>query len=267
MTDQDDTLQSKIDLLTQAGADRHDPIRFRYLESLVQRAIGQRKSIKLILENKAEKVLADYTAKYLQAKEAAKAILIEVSKSYPHSKEAILLQYRHCDFKKVEQIQTHLQRHQYQGDLAKLTDQILQENPAFQNHSKTLSFDDLLKQQEQEVAQSFEKNGNIANISNDDIKSLPPLQEKLQDLKSAHVYKQALSKLKSEELIRHLLTDGPENPGPINSHGLASRSLTLMGELSPKYLNRYISYLDSLLWLEAASESKGSKKKKARAKT
>ena len=47
----------------------------------------------------------------------------------------------------------------------------------------------------------------------------------------------------------------PENAGPLNSHHLVHRSLTLMRELSPEYLERFVGYVDALQWLEQANES------------
>ncbi|HSW05521.1 DUF2894 domain-containing protein, partial [Aquabacterium sp.] len=37
------------------------------------------------------------------------------------------------------------------------------------------------------------------------------------------------------------------------SHALVLRSLTLMRELSPDYLSRFMSHIDALLWLEQAN--------------
>ena len=45
------------------------------------------------------------------------------------------------------------------------------------------------------------------------------------------------------------------NAGPLNSHHLVHRALLLMRELSPEYLNRFMSYVDSLLWIDQANGS------------
>ena len=45
----------------------------------------------------------------------------------------------------------------------------------------------------------------------------------------------------------------PENAGPLNSQHLVHRSLTLMRDLSPEYLNRFMSYVDALSWLDQAN--------------
>ena len=42
----------------------------------------------------------------------------------------------------------------------------------------------------------------------------------------------------------------PDNAGPLNSHALVLRSLALMRELSPDYLQRFLAQLDTWMWLE-----------------
>jgi hypothetical protein len=42
----------------------------------------------------------------------------------------------------------------------------------------------------------------------------------------------------------------PENAGPLNTNHLVHRSLSLMREVSPGYLEQFLSYVDALSWLE-----------------
>lgn len=42
----------------------------------------------------------------------------------------------------------------------------------------------------------------------------------------------------------------PQNAGPLNSSSLVHRALSLMRELSPGYLQQFLSYADALSWLE-----------------
>ena len=42
----------------------------------------------------------------------------------------------------------------------------------------------------------------------------------------------------------------PENAGPLNTNQLVHRSLSLMREVSPGYLEQFLSYVDALAWLE-----------------
>lgn len=72
------------------------------------------------------------------------------------------------------------------------------------------------------------------------------------DLKSARRFREAWSRICAEDALEQAVGRGPENAGPLNSHMLVLRSLTLMRELSPDYLRRFLSQVDSLLWLDQA---------------
>jgi hypothetical protein len=47
-----------------------------------------------------------------------------------------------------------------------------------------------------------------------------------------------------------------DHAGPLNSHLLVLRSFALMRNISPDYLNRFVSYVDTLLWLDQADRNK-----------
>ena len=72
------------------------------------------------------------------------------------------------------------------------------------------------------------------------------------ELKSVHRFREAWSRICAEDELDQAIGRGPENAGPLNSHMLVLRSLTLMRELSPDYLRRFLSHADSLLWLDQA---------------
>jgi len=58
------------------------------------------------------------------------------------------------------------------------------------------------------------------------------------------------SRLSAERSLTRSLATVPENAGPLNSQQLVHRSLTLMRDLSPEYLHRFMSYVDALLRLD-----------------
>lgn len=59
--------------------------------------------------------------------------------------------------------------------------------------------------------------------------------------------------LAAEQQLARAAARGPDNAGPLNSHRLVLHSLGLMQTLSPAYLRRFLSHVDTLLWLEQAS--------------
>ena len=70
------------------------------------------------------------------------------------------------------------------------------------------------------------------------------------ELKSVAYFRNTWSKLSAEKQVSQALGQAPKNAGPINSHVVALRSLALMRDTSPDYLNRFMSYVDTLLCLE-----------------
>ncbi len=63
----------------------------------------------------------------------------------------------------------------------------------------------------------------------------------------------AWSRLAAQQQIQQAVQAGPENAGPLNSHRLLLRSLTLMRELSPRYLRRFLAQMDALVLLDRAA--------------
>ncbi|MGB3289729.1 MAG: DUF2894 domain-containing protein [Burkholderiaceae bacterium] len=67
-------------------------------------------------------------------------------------------------------------------------------------------------------------------------------------------FRNVWSRVGTKRMLRQSKARVPDNAGPLNSTNLVHRSLALMGERSPEYLHRFLSYLDALSWLEQLSE-------------
>lgn len=80
---------------------------------------------------------------------------------------------------------------------------------------------------------------------------LPP------ELKSIRYFQSTWAKLSADRRLTQSLSKVPENAGPLNSHHLVHRSLTLMHNLSPEYLNRFMAYVDALSWVDQLNAGGG----------
>jgi hypothetical protein len=76
------------------------------------------------------------------------------------------------------------------------------------------------------------------------------------ELKSVRYFRNTWSKLSADKQLAKALDQAPKNAGPINSHMLVLRSLALMREISPDYLNRFMAYADTLLYLDQCNSEK-----------
>lgn len=70
------------------------------------------------------------------------------------------------------------------------------------------------------------------------------------ELKSVQNFRSTWSRLSADRQVSQALKQPPRNAGPINSHMLVLRSLAMMRDISPDYLNHFMSYVDTLLCLE-----------------
>lgn len=85
------------------------------------------------------------------------------------------------------------------------------------------------------------------------------------ELKTTRDFRNTWSKLSVGKRVTQALALAPKNAGPINSHLLVLRSLALMRDISPDYLNRFTSYVDTLLCLDVSGKDKPVAAKKATA--
>lgn len=74
------------------------------------------------------------------------------------------------------------------------------------------------------------------------------------ELKAIRQFRNTWSKLSVNQQLRDAIENAPENAGPLNSQGLALRSLALMRDISPDYLRCFMSYADSLFSLDQADK-------------
>ncbi|MGI4846703.1 MAG: DUF2894 domain-containing protein [Janthinobacterium lividum] len=86
----------------------------------------------------------------------------------------------------------------------------------------------------------------------------------LGELKTLRQFRNTWAKLSADKQVAQALVQAPKNAGPVNSHMLVLRSLELMREISPDYLNRFISYADALLCLDGVDKEKPAAARKAK---
>jgi hypothetical protein len=72
------------------------------------------------------------------------------------------------------------------------------------------------------------------------------------ELKTLRYFRSTWSRLAADQRLTQALAQVPDNAGPLHSQQLVHRTLTLMRELSPEYLQHFMAQVDALLWLEQA---------------
>jgi hypothetical protein len=74
------------------------------------------------------------------------------------------------------------------------------------------------------------------------------------ELASMRRFRRTWSQSRAQDQVVQAVARKPANAGPLNSHVLVLRTLDLMQALSPEYLRRFVAQVESLQWLEQASE-------------
>lgn len=82
---------------------------------------------------------------------------------------------------------------------------------------------------------------------------LPPDDADAGELRSLRAFRDSWSRIAAVDTVDAAVAHGPDNAGPLNSHRLVLRSLALMRALSPEYLRRFLSQVQTLQRLETVA--------------
>lgn len=72
-------------------------------------------------------------------------------------------------------------------------------------------------------------------------------------LKSVAAFQGTWSKLRVEQRLHQALAQVPAQAGPLHTARIVSRALETLHELSPAYLDAFMTHVDALQWMEQAS--------------
>lgn len=76
------------------------------------------------------------------------------------------------------------------------------------------------------------------------------LREAYPDVQMLEYFRGVWSRVSADRQVRQSQEQVHKNAGPLNSNQLVHRALSLMRELSPGYLQQFLSYTDALMWME-----------------
>lgn len=224
--DQSCDFSAEIAALRELGADKFDPVRLHYLQVLALRVSAQQGPVKHIMETKLAQALLAFKARFALAQAEAKEAIDQITPQHPQGAVDLQQLLKAGDVRGVRQGIASLKKSTPPASLGELTRYMAQHSPA------------------------------PADGGFDGHAGLRP------ELKTTHYFRNTWAKLSVEKRVTQALDQAPKNAGPINAHMLVLRSLALMREVSPDYLNRFTSYVDTLLCLDQGDEVKPAKAKK-----
>jgi hypothetical protein len=213
-----------IDTWLAQGAQRLDPVRFHFIEALARRAAGHQGNARRILEDR----LAQLVAAYSRDLDTAGGSAAKAPPSTPVSADGagpgMPPRLPGLSVRPAPRAITAMDGdHPVRPTLAGLVDHLAR------------------------LAPSPDSGASIRPATT-------PARSSAPELKSIRYFKRTLSKLSAEQRLAQSRAKLPENAGPLHSHHLVHRALTLMHDLSPDYLHRFIGHVDTLLWLDRVSQ-------------
>ncbi|HJW04345.1 MAG TPA: DUF2894 domain-containing protein [Azospira sp.] len=208
----------RLAALQQRGADRIDPVRFRFIEALARRARGVQGPARAILDGKLDQALQDYSQRFELTLIDAREALARTVDKHPDAADELERLFNAGDFRALRQSVAKLENGGGQTPLADLT--------AYLGQHSLVDLD-------------------APPVAHGEPQVISPME-----LKAVRRFRNTWSKLSVEQQLAQAQAQVPENAGPLNSHLLMLRSFQLMRDISPDYLNHFMSYVDTLLWLE-----------------
>lgn len=211
-------VNAELAALRHAGAPRFDPVRWHYLQVLAGRASVQPEPVKQILDAKLAQALSAFQARFEQAQTAARAAIEKVNVQHP-------------------QVGTELQQLLATGDLKEVQQRVA----SLDKPGPAATLGDVVRQMAPHAALPVTAGFEGSAHADGGLRA---------ELKATQYFRQTWSKLSVDKRVTRALTQAPKNAGPINSHNLVLRSLAVMRDISPDYLNQFTSYVDTLLCLD-----------------
>jgi len=186
------------------GAERFDPVRLHFIETLAKRTAAQRGEARRLLDERLRQLLSAYGEDF---EKAVPETVAATSQPLPR------------------------------GALAELVEHIARQSP--------------LPEEAPAPSGAVPARATSASLASS-VAAAPA------ELKTMRYFRGTWSRLSADRRLTQSLAKMPENAGPLNSHHLVHRALILMRDLSPEYLNRFMTYVDTLLWVEQLQASQAS---------
>ncbi len=220
------------------GAGGFDPVGFRFVEALARRTARQSGSARPLLEASLTRQLALLEARFEQARAGAGVTLDRAVAQHPAAADRLRQCHAGGDFKRLDRLAAALDAPDTAAPLADLLRHIDRAASAAAG---------------QAPGQAVALTGALSGAAPDALPGLAPGQP--MELKAVRFFRRSWARLSVDRRLTRSIARVPEQAGPLNSQRLVLRSLQLMREVSPAYLERFMSYVDALMWLEQAGSA------------
>ena len=221
--------------LRDQGGERFDAAGWHYLETLACRSASHEGSVRRMLDAKLERALATFTGRFAQARVAATELLTATGTKHLQAAAELQRLFADGDFKGLRFLSATLDARVQCAALSELVSQLEPALAGAPGHPPA-----------PHAASRTTATG------------APKLE-----LKIVRESRATWARMSVDKQLALAMKQAPKNAGPINSHMLVLRSLAMMQAISPDYLSRMVSYVDTLLSLTPGEKEVPIKRKKA----
>lgn len=257
------SLQLQLSQLEVNGAGQYDPFRLHYCQALLISIrhlsdSNNTPSAALLkkLSSNIHQLETEHSEYSLQAEQQLNHLLSVNQVAYEYLQEEFQANNFNAIFRaaaKLKQGQQFIESTLI--PIQALTQQLNQLSSDRGLQSQSNNLDSFLRQADSDLIDALDSSSQL---------NLPQGSDQLEPprLHSLQLFRQSQQQYNTAHLVQQAIADSPEKPGPLNPHMLTIRSLTLMQDLSPKYLERFVNYIDSVHWLEQHGEKIANKMRK-----
>lgn len=231
--DDSEGMLGELNALRAQGADKAEPVRFHFLETLARRLETQQGAARQALEIRLAQGLDELRQRMETRRVQAEAAATAAVERFPQAADNLKRLVETGDAGALRRTVARLNRTDKPSPLKELT-ALLSEPAALTTSTETNS------------APPSASAPAPVPVAVTDIADQA-------DLKSVRYFRDTWSRLAVDQRVNQALEQEPENAGPLNSHLLILRALKLMRDTAPDYLTRFMSYADTLLWLDAVN--------------
>jgi len=231
-------LESGLAALKEAGGDNFDVVQFSFIESLIEKAGKGSAAVANIVAKKALVALMAYQSALERERLSMTTMLAEVGARHPAAAPQLQALVDTCRFSAAKRLFASLERRAAKRPLAALLEDLESRSQTPGESSLRMPMSARLQEQENAVLRMMAAETRDATA--------PPAAE----LRSAQFFRELRQQRAAQDRLSRALMEAPEESGPLNPQKLVVRSMLAMGELSPGYLARFVSYVDTIFWLE-----------------
>lgn len=233
-TVQQSGVDAQLASLRDQGGERFDAAGWHYLETLARHATAHEQSVRHLLEAKLERALALFGERFAQTRAAMAELVTTTCEKYPEAAAQLQRLFAGGDFNGLRRLRDTLEAETQCAGLATLVSRL------------ELALAEVGHAPPHHAASRATATGS-------------PIRE----LKTVRESRATWARMSVDRQVSLAMKQAPLNAGPINSHMLVLRSLTMMQEISPDYLSYLVSYVDTLRSLDPGEKDVPVKRKKA----